>query len=86
MEADYRVHLAHPAAMQQYSGLQHTDDRSDARWLAHLLRLGGLLEGYIYTCSTTALLTSAEDISGHGGEMSVPLPRSASSSRVPTPP
>jgi transposase len=32
MEAEYRVHLANPAAMQQYSGLKHTDDRSDARW------------------------------------------------------
>jgi len=40
MEAGYRVHLANPAAMQQYSGLKYTDDRSDARWLAHLLRLG----------------------------------------------
>jgi transposase len=48
MEADYRVHLANPAAMQQYSGLKPTDDRSDARWLAHLLRLGVLPEGYIY--------------------------------------
>jgi len=48
MEAGYRVHLAHPAAMQQYNGLKYTDDRSDARWLAHLLRLGVLPEGYIY--------------------------------------
>src|SRR5919204_6695731 len=48
MEAGYRVHLANPAAMQQYSGLKYTDDRSDARWLAHLLRLGVLPEGYIY--------------------------------------
>ena len=48
MEADYRVHLANPAAMQQYSGLKYTDDRSDARWLAHVLRLGVLPEGYIY--------------------------------------
>jgi transposase len=48
MEASYRVHLANPAAMQQYSGLKYTDDRSDARWLAHLLRLGVLPEGYIY--------------------------------------
>jgi len=24
-EADYRVHLANPAAMQQYSGLKYTD-------------------------------------------------------------
>src|SRR5712692_4465775 len=48
MEADYRVHLANPAAMQQYSGLKYTDDHSDARWLAHVLRLGVLPEGYIY--------------------------------------
>jgi hypothetical protein len=40
LEAGYRVHLANPAAMQQYSGLKYTDDHSDARWLAHLLRLG----------------------------------------------
>src|SRR5712692_1428429 len=48
MEAGYRVHLANPAAMQQYSGLKYTDDHSDARWLAHLLRLAVLPEGYIY--------------------------------------
>src|SRR5215831_4663388 len=48
MEAGYRVHLANPAAMQQYSGLKYTDDRSDARWLAHVLRLGVLPEGYLY--------------------------------------
>src|SRR5262245_62510471 len=48
MEADDRVPLANPAAMQQYSGLKYTDDYSDARWLAHLLRLGVLPEGYIY--------------------------------------
>src|SRR6516165_5202846 len=48
MEAGYRVHLANPAAMQQYHGLKYTDDHSDARWLAHLLRLGVLPEGYIY--------------------------------------
>src|SRR5215475_11993258 len=48
MEAGYRVHLANPAAMQQYNGLKYTDDHSDARWLAHLLRLGVLHEGYIY--------------------------------------
>ncbi len=47
MEADYRVHLAN-AAIQQYNGLKYTDDHSDARWLAHLLRLGVLPEGYIY--------------------------------------
>lgn len=48
MEAGYRVHLANTAAIQQYAGLKYTDDRSDARWLAHLLRLRLLPEGYIY--------------------------------------
>src|SRR5512145_1433991 len=48
MEAGYRVHLANPAAMQQYNGLKYTDDHSDARWLAPVLRLGVLPEGYIY--------------------------------------
>ena len=55
MEADYRVHLANPAAMQQYSGLKYTDDHSDARWLAHLLRLGILPEGYIYPKAARAV-------------------------------
>jgi len=48
MEAGYRVHLANPAAIQQYNGLKYSDDHSDARWLAHLLRLGVLPEGDIY--------------------------------------
>jgi transposase len=48
MEAGYQVHLAHPAAIQQYSGLKYSDDHADARWLAHLLRLGVLPTGYIY--------------------------------------
>lgn len=47
-EAGYVVHLANPAAMQQYAGLKYTNDDSDARWLAHLLRLGVLPTGYIY--------------------------------------
>jgi transposase len=44
----YRVHLANTAAIQQYEGLKHGDDESDARWLATLLRLGVLPEGHIY--------------------------------------
>jgi len=48
MESGYRVHLANTAAIKQYEGLKHTDDRHDARWLAHLLRLDILPEGYIY--------------------------------------
>lgn len=48
MEAGYQVHLVNTAAVQQYEGLKHTDDDSDAFWLAHLLRLGILPTGYIY--------------------------------------
>ena len=48
MDAGYPVHLANPAAIEQYSGLKYTNDDSDAKWLAHLLRLGLLPEGYIY--------------------------------------
>ena len=48
MAVGYRVHLANTTAIEQYKGLKHTDDESDARWLAHLLRLGILPEGYIY--------------------------------------
>src|SRR5262249_3836426 len=48
MEVGYRVDPANPAAIQQYSGLKYTDDHSEARWLAHLLRLVVLPEGYIY--------------------------------------
>jgi len=48
MEQGYKLHLANTAAIQQYEGLKYTDDHSDARWLAHLLRLEVLPEGYIY--------------------------------------
>jgi transposase len=41
--------------MQQYNGLKHADDRSDARWLAHMLRIGVLPEGYIYPREQRAL-------------------------------
>jgi len=44
----YRVHWANTAAIQQYSGLKYTDDDSDARWLATMLRLEVLPEGHIY--------------------------------------
>jgi len=47
-EADYPVRLANPAEMQKYSGLKHSDDESDALWLAEMLRLEILPTGYIY--------------------------------------
>ena len=48
MEQGYKLHLANTAAIQQYEGLKYTDDHSDARWLAHLLRLEVLPEGHIF--------------------------------------
>lgn len=48
MDKGHKVHLANTAAIQQYEGLKYTDDNSDARWLAHILRLGVLPQGYIY--------------------------------------
>jgi transposase len=48
MEECYQVHLANPSAVKRYEGLKHSDDNHDAFWLAHLLRLGILPEGYIY--------------------------------------
>ena len=48
MEEGYKVHLANPSRIQQYSGLKHGDDEHDAFWLAEMLRLKILPEGYIY--------------------------------------
>jgi transposase len=46
-EAGYSVHLANTTAIKQYDGLKHRGDESDARHLAHILRLGLLPEGHI---------------------------------------
>jgi transposase len=48
MDEGHKIHLANTAAIQQYEGLKYTDDQYDARWLAHLLRLGVLPQGHIY--------------------------------------
>ena len=48
MDNKYKVHLANPSQMQQYSGMKYTDDKWDSFWLAHMLRLGILPEGNIY--------------------------------------
>jgi transposase len=44
----YPVVLANPAAIDQYSGIKHADDKNDAYFLAELLRLNILPTGYIY--------------------------------------
>jgi transposase len=48
IEKGYAVHLANPCAIQKYSGLKHSDDKHDAFWLAQMLALKILPEGYIY--------------------------------------
>jgi transposase len=48
MDDGYTVHLANPCAIKQYAGLKYVDDKHDAFWLADLLSLGILKEGYIY--------------------------------------
>ena len=48
IEEGYTIHLAHPSAIKQYEGLKHSDDVTDAFYLADLLRLGILKTGYIY--------------------------------------
>jgi transposase len=44
----YSMVLANPAKIEQYSGLKHGDDKSDAYHIADLLRLGILPVAYIY--------------------------------------
>jgi transposase len=48
MAAGFPVQLVHTVAVKQYSGLKHTNDKTDAFHLAHLMRLGILPTGYIY--------------------------------------
>jgi hypothetical protein len=48
IEAGYTVKLVNTSKVRQYEGLKYTDDRHDAFWLAHQMRLGILPTGYIY--------------------------------------
>ena len=48
MDASYPVTLVNTLAVRQYEGLKHTDDKYDAFWLAHLMRVGTLPSGYTY--------------------------------------
>jgi len=45
--AGHKVHLANTTAIKKYEGLKHSGDETDARHLAHLLRLGILPTGTI---------------------------------------
>jgi transposase len=55
MAAGMDVKLANPVAMRRYDGLKHSDDKDDAVFLAHLLRLGILPTGYIHPPQERAL-------------------------------
>lgn len=48
MDNNYKVLLANPAVMEQYSGLKNTNDKTDAFFIADQSRLGLLKTGYIY--------------------------------------
>lgn len=48
MAQGYQLKLVNTSAVQQYNGIKHTDDHTDAFHLAHLMRLGILPTGYIY--------------------------------------
>jgi transposase len=56
MDEGYRTHLANPAAIQKYKGLKYSNDNHGAFWLAHLLQLGILPEGYIYPKEDRSIL------------------------------
>ncbi len=43
----YPLQLVNPVAAQQYKGLKHRDDASDARWIAHMMRNRLLPTGHI---------------------------------------
>ncbi len=44
----YKLELANPAGLSQYDGLKLANDKTDAFFIAELLRLGILPTGYIY--------------------------------------
>ena len=54
-EHGYPVVLANPARMGQYNGLKHSDDKTDAFWIAEMLRLDILPTGHIYDPQTRPL-------------------------------
>ncbi len=48
VDGGHQVKLANPLAMKPYAGLKRQDDRSDAGFMAELLRLGILPTGHLY--------------------------------------
>lgn len=54
-DAGHSVYLANTHAIKKYDGLKHSGDEADARYLAHLLRLGLLPTGTILPRADRAL-------------------------------
>ena len=54
-DAGYATRLVNTSAVRQYEGLKYSDDRHDAFWLAHLMRLGILPTGHIHPREHRAL-------------------------------
>lgn len=48
IQHNFPAMLVNTIAIQQYEGLKNTDDKYDAWWLAHMMRLGILPTGHIY--------------------------------------
>jgi transposase len=46
--AEFQAYLANTTAIKSYDGLKHSNDETDAVYLAHLLRLGILRTAHIY--------------------------------------
>jgi transposase len=55
IDAGFSLHLANTTAIKQYDGLKYRGDESDARHLAHILRLRLLPEGHIMPRATRAV-------------------------------
>lgn len=54
-EKQFKPVLVNTSAVKQYEGIKHTNDFTDAFWLAHLMRLNILPTGYIFPPEQRAL-------------------------------
>ena len=63
-EVEFTVHLANTAAIKKYEGFKHSGDETDARHLAHVLRLGILPIGTILPKEDRAIFCAQADAVG----------------------
>ncbi len=74
-DAGFEVHLANTVAIKKYEGLKHSGDENDARYLAHLLRLGILPTGTILPKDSTRDNGSGEKADATGAKPYCPYSR-----------